>query len=261
MACPIGIFDSGMGGITVLHEARRRLPQEDFLYFADTRNVPYGNKTKEEVLAHVRQAVDFLIGRRVKAMVMACNTATSVAVRRIRADFPHLPVLGMEPAVKPALAATGPHQRILVMATPLTLQEEKFAALLHHHNADDVVDRLPLPQLVDFVEQEIFDAKRVQEYIRQELYANGFAPGRYATVVLGCTHFPFFRPWIARLFSPGVEVIDGNDGTARHLGHTLRERGLCETGAGRVEFHSSGDEAADRLRFERLRRHYADLAR
>ena len=151
----IGFFDSGIGGLTVLHQAKRAMPQEDYLYYADTDHVPYGRKTKEEIKQYVQEAVDFIAEQGVKALVVACNTATSVAIKDLRARY-SFPILGMEPAVKPAVNDTHCTKRILVTATPVTIREEKLQNLLHQVDQHHQVDLLPLPRLVEFAEQGNF---------------------------------------------------------------------------------------------------------
>jgi len=148
MTRPIAFFDSGIGGVTVLHEALRLMPDEDYIYYADTLNAPYGIREKHEVKKLVYDAVDFIVRKDVKAVVIACNTATSAAVEDLRRLY-SIPIIGMEPAVKPAVEKNGrEHKRVIVTATPLTLKEEKLLNLIDRIDNEHIVDLLPLPDLV-----------------------------------------------------------------------------------------------------------------
>jgi glutamate racemase len=209
----IGIFDSGVGGLTVLHEARRALPGAHYLYYADTAHVPYGTKPKEEVKGYVFEAVRFLVAQGCEAVVIACNTATSVAIEDLRAAFA-LPIIGMEPAVKPAVEAHD-DKRVLVFATELTLREPKFHNLVARVDNEGVVDYLSMQELVMFAERFDFSDATVLPYLRRRLA--GIDPAAYGHVVLGCTHFIYFRSQIQALFPPDTVILDGNAGTVQHL--------------------------------------------
>ncbi|MDR0433906.1 MAG: glutamate racemase [Gracilibacteraceae bacterium] len=234
----IGILDSGVGGLTLLATALNILPQEDYYYYADVDHAPYGLRSENEVLEFTLRAADFLAERGAGALVVACNTATSAAIGALRRRFA-FPVFGMEPAVKPALAAQK-NGRILVTATPLTLRLEKYHNLVASLRAEDVVDELPLPELVTYAEREVF-GDAVLPYLRSA--GAGLDLTRYSTVVLGCTHFPFYRDQF-RLLLPAAAVIDGNEGVIRHLAGTLArdERLRGGGGEGAVKFFCSGRE-------------------
>ncbi|MCI1858356.1 MAG: glutamate racemase [Sporolactobacillus sp.] len=239
----IAIFDSGIGGMTVLHHARRLLPGEDFIFYADTAHVPYGEKPKDEVQNYVLEAADFLTARHLKALVIACNTATSIAINDLRKKY-DFPVLGIEPAVKPAvMESEKKRKKVLVMATRLTLKEEKFHHLVKRIDKHDIVDGLPLPGLVTLAERFDFDPKDVLPYLREQL--RPFDVAQYGTVVLGCTHFPFFKDSIVRLFPVGTDIIDGGYGTAKNLKRVLGNRGEIGGGEGRVTFYRSGVKVED----------------
>ena len=201
---PIAVFDSGLGGISVLRALVQRMPGEDFLYFGDSANAPYG----------VRQAA-----------VIACNTATSAAIGPLRAAFPDIPVIGIEPALKPAVAH---HRRVLVLATPLTLREEKFAALMQQCAGCAEITPLPCPELVEFVERGELDSPALTAYLAQQL---GPYAGRVDAAVLGCTHFPFARRAIRAALGGGVALYDGSDGTARETLRQLVRRGWVRGGS------------------------------
>ncbi len=240
----IGIMDSGIGGITVLREALRLLPCEDYLYFADTRNVPYGEKTKPEVQRLVCEAVEFIVRQGVKAVLVACNTATYAAIESIRAKY-SIPVVGMEPAVKPAVekSRNGANKRVLVTATPMTIKEEKLHNLIVRSDSEEIVDLLPLPGLVRFAESYCFEENEVLPYLRERLSA--YNCGDYEAVVLGCTHFIFYRDMFRKLFPPETEIIDGNLGTVKNLRRILTEKSLLNGGSGDVVFYNSGVRVED----------------
>lgn len=242
-----GIFDSGIGGLTVLKEALRVLPGESYLYYADSANAPYGTKEKETVRQYIFDGIAFMALQGVKAVVIACNTATSIAVADLRKKY-SFPILGMEPAVKPAINKCA-GKRVLVLATPLTLKEEKFMNLVSRLDSDNLVDSLPLPGLVDFAEALIFDRATVLAYLKKEFA--GFDTGQYGTVVLGCTHFPYYRKFIRELFPIDTELIDGNHGTVTYLARVLEERDLLAGDSkGTTDFYTSGGKPADWVRFE-----------
>ncbi|SFP86921.1 glutamate racemase [Butyrivibrio proteoclasticus] len=213
----IGIFDSGIGGLSVLHEAYHQLPEQEFIFYADTEHVPYGLKTKEQIMEYAIEITEFLLGQGVDAIVIACNTATSVAVKELRKRY-SLPILGMEPAVKPAVEGTD-KKRIMVIATPVTIREDKLKNLLHRVDEDHRVDLLPMPKLVEFAEREEFESEEVREYIYSQF--SEYDKDDYSALVLGCTHFNYFKPIYRDFFGPDTHLIDGNFGTIRHLADVL----------------------------------------
>ncbi|RKN84221.1 glutamate racemase [Paenibacillus ginsengarvi] len=239
----IVFFDSGVGGLTVLREAVRKLPSESYAYYADTLNVPYGVHSREEVYEFVVACIDDIMRScEVKAIVIACNTATSAAIEELR-DRYAFPIIGMEPAVKPALQYVQQSGgRVLVTATPLTLKERKFQTLVRKLQSPEQVDTLGLPGLVEFAERGVFGGPEVVAYLREQ-----FAPfelQRYGAIVLGCTHFVFFRDSIREVVPPHVVLMDGNDGTVnqliRVLGTNVRER--AESAEGILFMSSKGTE-------------------
>lgn len=239
---PIGMFDSGVGGISVLREAMRQLPAERFIFFGDTKNAPYGTKTREEVLLLSRRAVDMLIGEGCKAIVIACNTATSAAAAALRAEHPFLPIIGMEPALKPAQQL---HRDgiVLSLATPGTIAGEKYARLYSLYG--DGVVSLPCGGLMEFAERGEMDGEKLHGFLAG-LFAP-YADKKVEAVVLGCTHYVFLKNAISRHF-PGVPLIDGNEGTVRQLRRRLTEENLLcsEDRQGGVRLLSSGGEEAVR---------------
>ena len=235
---PIGLLDSGLGGIGVLGEALRQLPNEDYVYYGDTANAPYGDKAPEEVLELVHQAVERLIELRCKAIVIACNTATSVSAGKLRQEL-DLPIIGMEPALKPASQLPG-GGKILVMATRVTLALPKFQALMAQYGRDAVP--VPCPGLMECVERGELEGPKVTALLRHLLGPWLSQPVK--AVVLGCTHYPFLRKTIAALFPAGTPLIDGNAGSVRQLRRRLEEQDLLSDRQepGRITFLSSSED-------------------
>jgi glutamate racemase len=232
----IGVFDSGIGGLSVLHVARKVLPDEHYLYYADTAHVPYGTKPKEEIRGYIFAAITFLRDQGCEAIVVACNTATSVAIDDLRAAFT-LPIIGMEPAVKPAVQAHD-QKRVLVVATEMTLKEPKFHNLVSKVDNDGIVDYLSLQELVLFSERFAFEDETVLPYLRTRLAQVEVAA--YGHVVLGCTHFLYFRPHLQRMFPADTIILDGNAGTVQHLKSRVAGFRSGAPGAGSVQFFHSG---------------------
>jgi len=249
----IGFFDSGIGGLSVLKEALKILPDENYIYYGDTDNAPYGTKTKDEVKALTFRAVGFLNKHNIKALVVACNTATSAAVRDLREKY-GFPIIGMEHAIKPAVEKNHHKgKRVLTLATPLTLREEKFQSLVSRFDTEHIVDILPAPRLVEFAENFIFSGPCVEGYLKEIMPAN---INEYAAVVLGCTHFPLFREVLSRLLPEDVDIIDGNRGTVNHLYDILKSRNLLNTSSekGQIIFYRSGRPVEDKVLLEKYRK-------
>lgn len=235
---PIGFFDSGLGGLSVLSEASVLLPQESFIYFGDSAHAPYGTKTVSEVRVLSIKAAEFLAQKGIKALVVACNTATSVAIGDLRSKFP-FPVIGMEPALKPAveLCVTG---KIVVMATPLTLKENKFQKLFEKYRDWGAIEPLACPGLAELIEQGHYQGKEVEDYL-YNLFSNIEHQEEVAAVVLGCTHYVFLKKEVQKLM-PGAVVIDGNRGTICQLRRVLAGENLLscrKLGERKIEFFNS----------------------
>lgn len=239
---PIGIFDSGVGGISVLKEAVRLMPREHFIFFGDTKNAPYGTKTKEDVLRLSRGIVEMLLNQGCKAIVIACNTATSAAAAFLRAEYAALPIIGMEPALKPA-SLIRQDGIVLSLATPGTIAGEKYAHLYALYGKGVV--SLPCPGLMEFAERGELEGPCLHAYLR-ELFAP-YKGQNVEAVVLGCTHYVFLKNAIQAFF-PGVPLIDGNEGTVRQLIRRLDALGLLapDSAEGRVDLLSSGGDDAIR---------------
>ncbi|MCL2496669.1 MAG: glutamate racemase [Clostridiales bacterium] len=223
----IACFDSGIGGLTTLDAARRELPREDFIYYADTAHAPYGGRPKEEVLALTQACIDRLRPLGLKALLLACNAATSAAAAQLRNEL-DIPVLGLEPAVKPALAAIS--GAVIVLGTELTVREEKFHNLLNALPGRERVRSLACPGLVELIEQDIGHAA-IKQYLRGLL--NPYE-AEMTALVLGCTHYILLRPILQSLW-PQLPVFDGNAGVSRHLHHVLAQQGqLNQAGRGEI---------------------------
>lgn len=248
----IAIFDSGIGGLSVLHLALKKLPNEDFLYFADINNVPYGTKTKEQVIDYVETAINFMLQQDVKAIVVACNTATSAAIEIMRKKY-SLPIIGMEPAVKKAVDSNE-HKRILVIATPITVKGEKLQNLIAKVDKDYLVDLVPLPQLVNFAENEIFDTEEVENYLKNELKKFDFY--NYSSIVLGCTHFNYFKDTLKKILPKHINILDGNEGTVNRLISELKKYDILENQKiQNIEFFYSGKKVEDIEELHKIKRY------
>ncbi|MCH5286069.1 MAG: glutamate racemase [Christensenellaceae bacterium] len=248
----IGVFDSGVGGIGTLAEMTRLMPHERFLFYGDTAHAPYGTKSRDEVLGYVREIMAHMLARDVKAVAIACNTATSVAAAELRAAY-DLPIIGIEPALKPA------HEMrhggsILVLATPMTLRLDKFQRLMGQYGEGAVP--LPCPGLMELVEREAFE--QAKRYLIEHF--SPYDMSRVDAVVLGCTHYVFLRPVLAEILPDTVRVLDGNLGTARQLRRVLESRGMLrEAGEGSVTFETSGDPETVLPQMNRLMRRAREI--
>ena len=232
----VGVFDSGVGGISVLRQLAATLPAENFVYFGDSANAPYGEKTRDQVARMSRDIVDRLLDEGAKAIVIACNTATSVAAASLRADYAHVPIIGVEPALKPATEQPGV-KRILVMATPITLRLDKYQLLAEKWGSGHEVIDAPCPGLAARIEKGDLESPDIYELLEDLV---GSYAGAVDAVVLGCTHYPFIARQIREVVGD-VPLFDGAYGTALQLQRKLAERGLTtkSSGRGTVEFLSS----------------------
>ncbi|MFM9046688.1 MAG: glutamate racemase [Cyanobium sp.] len=219
---PIGVFDSGVGGLSVWREIVRQLPCESILYLADRAHVPYGNRSSAEVLAYCDAISSFLIEEGCKAIVVACNTASAVALHTLRERHPSVPILGLEPAVKPAVSLSET-KVVGVMATPATFQGQLFRATVGRYANDvKVVEQVCLG-LADWVESGASE-EELEPLLRG--FLTPMLEAQADTIVLGCTHYPFVIDTIRRLAGPDLRVIDPAPAVAAHLARVLSERGL-----------------------------------
>ena len=238
---PIGFFDSGVGGLSVLREAISIMPNENYIYFGDSKNAPYGTKELDEVRCLTFNAADFLRKKNVKAIVVACNTATSAAIEELRNKYIDIPIIGIEPALKPAVKLNRKGS-IIIMATPMTLREKKFKQLmLKYDDGCDIVP-MPCPRLVEFVESGILEGEELEEYLRSKL--KDYIEKDIAAIVLGCTHYPFIKETLAKVVGKEIPLIDGGLGTSHELQRKLKEKGtLTESEIrGNIEIYNSTND-------------------
>lgn len=235
---PIAVFDSGVGGISVLRELVKIMPQEDYIYFGDSKNAPYGMKEQSIVRELTIDCAKQLFDQGAKGLVVACNTATSAAVRVLRETYPYIAIVGIEPAVKPAVFCME-HPRVLVMATPMTIHAEKFHKLMDRYADDATIIPLPCPGLMDFVERGDLDGEDLHKYLNELLYS--YRDHKVDAAVLGCTHYPFAREQIQSVLGEEVRIFDGGEGTAREMRRRLAESGLLrdEQRKGTICFENS----------------------
>ena len=236
--CPIGVFDSGIGGISVLRNMRADLPREDFIYFGDDKNAPYGTRPEPEILRLAEADADFLLKKNVKAIVIACNTATSAAAAALRGKL-SIPVIGMEPALKPA-SLFRKDGMIAVLATSATLRQEKFRHLMERYGEYAVP--VPCPGLMDYVERGVTEGAELDAFLQKVLAP--FRDYRFDAAVLGCTHYPFLTGAIRRIVGPGPEIMDGSHGVAMQLERKLAQSGMLRQCGepGTAVFENSLDE-------------------
>ncbi len=245
---PIAVFDSGLGGLTVLRALRGRLPQEDFFYFADTRYLPYGDRPEAFIRERGVRIAEGLAARGAKALVVACNTATAAAAEAIRAAVP-LPVVALEPGVKPAVALSASGV-VGVMATTRTLASERFQRLVSSHAGTVRVLAQPCPGLADAIEAEGADSATVDALLAR--FVAPLAAAGADVVVLGCTHYPWVAEAIARRLPPGTRLLDTGEAVARQLERLLHAGQLLGGGSGRLTMATSGTPGAVNATVDRL---------
>jgi glutamate racemase len=233
----IGIFDSGVGGLSILREIRKLLPRIPLLYFADQAHVPYGSRPMEEVRLFAQEISRFLIHQGAKSIVVACNTASAAALHHLRATFPQTPFVGMEPAVKPA-ARTSRTQKVGVLATPATFQGELFASVVERFAHDVEVFEQTLPGIVEKVEQLQFDNPETHAILQEAL--GPLLDHGIDTLVLACTHYPFIMPLIEGIVGPKIQVIDPAPAIARQAKRIWEQLDI-QTRSGGILYFSTGD--------------------
>lgn len=222
---PIGVFDSGLGGISVVRQLHASMPNERIVYFGDSANAPYGIKTPQEVRDLSFKIVEHFASLNVKAVVIACNTATSAAVKDLRAHY-NMPIIGMEPALKLACdLGGGKPQCVIVAATPLTLRERKFAELMNRFTQNHKIFSKPCPDLVEIVENGDLGNKNIVMSALHK-YFDSYDLTNIDSVVLGCTHFVFYKSYFREFLPDCVNIVDGNDGTIHHLKSVLESKDL-----------------------------------
>lgn len=243
---PIGVFDSGVGGLSILRALRAELPHEDFVYFSDAGHAPYGEKGEAFVSDRsLAIAVDLLEQHRIKALVIACNTATAAAVHLLRAKHTELPVVGVEPALKPAAALTKTG-RVAVLATRGTLASAKFQALQRSLQDQAEFVLVPCDGLAAAIEAD--DREQIRELCRRytrDVCCFGTGAGDIDTLVLGCTHYPFAEDVFRELVGPEVRIVETGEPVARQTRRLLEQKGLLNpAGHGRVQWQTTGSPEA-----------------
>ena len=258
VTAPIGIFDSGIGGLSVLKALRAELPHEDFIYIADSGHAPYGERDDAYVVARSLAISEYLVKQNIKALVVACNTATAAAIDVLRATYPDLPIIGVEPALKPAVQISRT-KHIAVMATRSTLASARFAALLAAHSDQARFTLLPCDGLAEAIERsvkEVNTAELIAACARiltatAALNGKNEVENHIDTVVLGCTHYPFAAQHIAEQIGPTVQLIDTGDAVARQtrlrLGNQLTQQQDTSTVELVCTGHSIATQAAARV--------------
>lgn len=237
---PIGIFDSGVGGISVLRELIKIMPHEDYIYFGDSANAPYGSKSLKKVRELSLDIAKQLMQKDVKAIIVACNTATSASVKKLRELYEDIVIVGIEPAVKPAVESN-PGSVILVLATPVTLKEEKYHKLVNQFEEQAEIISVPCSQLAEMIEKG--ESKiRIKEYMSEVL--KPYTEMKPRAVVLGCTHYPFVSDVISDILGKDVSLFDGGAGVAKEVKRRLDEKNVLNTDGGKITFLSSGDVEA-----------------
>ena len=237
---PIGIFDSGVGGLSVLREVRLQLPAENLLYIADQAHVPYGLRTREEVLDYSEGIVRFLLKEKVKLVIIACNTASAVALKALRKTYPSLPFVGMEPAVKPAAEETSTGI-VGVLATPATFQGALYASTVERFAKGVKIIPDTCPGLVELIEEGKIDHPETRGILKNAL--DPMLENGVDEVVMGCTHYPFVIPLIQEIVGDDVQVIDPAPAVARQAERLLSQYDLLTNGAesGQTTFLTTGD--------------------
>ena len=238
----IGVLDSGLGGISVLRDLKELMPNEDFIYFGDSAYAPYGVKTKEQITERCVEIIDFFISKGVKAVVIACNTATSASANYLRKKYKDLPIIGMEPALKVATQGVK-NNNIVVMATPLTLKEKKFETLMHKFRGNNKVVKMPCPKLVEIVEDDLLDDETTVINQLKDYYKN-VNVDNLDSVVLGCTHFIFYKDYLNEFLPETAHLVDGNMGNCKHVKEILEQKRELneENHVGKIEIYNSSED-------------------
>lgn len=237
---PIGIFDSGIGGLSVFREVRHQLPYEDLIYIADQAHVPYGNRSRREVFGFSDGIVRYLIKKGAKLVIIACNTASAVALADLRKKYPSLPFVGMEPAVKPAAEETNTGV-VGVLATPATFQGDLYASTVERFARGVKILQDTCPGLVRQIEAGRIESPETREILQHAL--GPMIEGGVDEIVMGCTHYPFVIPLIKEIVGDGIEVIDPAPAVARQAGRLLTEFDLQKgtQKEGRIFYYTTGE--------------------
>lgn len=248
MNSPIGILDSGLGGLSVLNEIRDLMPGEDLIYFGDSAWCPYGPRHPEEIQRRVFAITDYLLEQHCKLIVIACNSATIAAVEALRATYP-VPFVGMEPAVKPAATMTRTGT-VGVLATEASLAGEKFHRLLNTHARGVNIITRPCPNFVELVERGELDTPRALAIVEEETLP--LIEAGADVLVLGCTHYPFLRPLIEDVAGPNIKVLDTGSAVASHVAQLLHNTCKPDTGNTSYKIITTGKLSTLKTTFPKL---------
>lgn len=234
---PIGLFDSGIGGTSIWNEIHRLLPHEDTIYLADSRNAPYGQRPKEEIIALSMKNTEYLLERNCKLIVVACNTATTNAIKELRAKY-DIPFVGIEPAIKPA-ALDSKTNTIGVLATKGTLSSELFSKAVETFQNTKIIEQVGY-NLVSLIEDGQIDSPEMSRLLHE--YLSPMIEANIDYLVLGCSHYPYLIPQIRKILPDKVRIIDSGEAVARQTQNLLRERiGFADTQKPRIEFYTNAD--------------------
>lgn len=228
----IGFFDSGLGGLSIFNKTIKNI-NADYIYLADTKNVPYGVKDKREVMGYILENIKILVNLNCDIIVIACNTATSIAIETLRSMYNNIPIIGTEPAVKVAADANKFNQKILVSATTITLNEYKLNNLIKNLKVEDLVEKVALDKLVEFAEQGEKNNDVIKEYLNSKF--KKYDLNEFGYLVLGCTHFPIFEKQIKEVVPANVNIVDGSNGVVQNIYRKIKENNLNENKESLVE--------------------------
>ena len=241
----IGIFDSGIGGVTVLKEILKVLPKENYIYYSDSKNNPYGDKTDKEIIKICDKIVQFLIQKNCKAIIVACNTASAKAVDFLRNKYSQIPIIAIEPAYK-MVHDHAKEQPTLLMATKGTIESEKFQMLYNKYD-NNKTEILPCVGLANIIEEG--NIQKIKKYLKENLQKY---KGKVKNVVLGCTHYPLIKDEIKEVLGEDIEFFDGAQGVVNHLKEVLKEKDLLEENEGKIQFIDSQSSEKKEERFFRI---------
>ena len=254
---PIGMFDSGVGGLTVMKQFQKLLPDENIIYFADTAHVPIGDRSREELIFFVRQILDFLQEQDIKAAVFACNTTSALVLNRLKADYP-FPMIGTIRAGAREAVRQTKNKQIGIIATNNTVKSHAFASFIQMEDISYKAFELGCPRLVPLIESGYKDGPEVRAAVAD--YVNAMKEKKVDTLILGCTHYPFLAPVIADTAGKSIHIVDPALETSKEMAAVLQEQGLLN-GSGKkgyARFYASGDAQAFKDSVDKLLPGYVD---
>lgn len=245
----IGFFDSGLGGLTVFNKAIKNI-RADYIYIADNKNTPYGIKQKEEVMEYILKNVKVLVDFKCDIIVIACNTATSIAIKTLRELYNNICIIGTEPAIKVAVNENYLNKKILVSATTMTLKEEKLNNLIKNLEVEELVEKVALDKLVEFVENNEMNDNLIKQYLNSKF--EGYNLNEFSHLVLGCTHFPLFKKYFREILPQHIQIVDGSDGIVKNMGKKVEGKKLEENNISTVKLLLTKESDTFVKNFERI---------